>query len=43
MTVTAMPDVNLATRLVGGVWGHLVGDAMGVPYIASAAMLARLR
>ncbi len=23
---------ELATRLVGGVWGHLVGDAMGVPY-----------
>jgi ADP-ribosylglycohydrolase len=24
--------VELATRLVGGVWGHLVGDAVGVPY-----------
>ena len=23
---------KLATRLVGGVWGHLVGDAVGVPY-----------
>ena len=23
---------ELATRLVGGVWGHLVGDAVGVPY-----------
>ncbi|HEX9546834.1 MAG TPA: ADP-ribosylglycohydrolase family protein, partial [Acidimicrobiales bacterium] len=23
----ALPD-----RLAGGVWGHLVGDAMGVPY-----------
>lgn len=22
----------LASRLAGGVWGHLVGDAMGVPY-----------
>ena len=22
----------LATRLIGGVWGHLVGDAVGVPY-----------
>lgn len=32
MTVTSTPDVALATRLVGGVWGHLVGDAMGVPY-----------
>lgn len=25
-------DTTLATRLVGGVWGHLVGDAVGVPY-----------
>lgn len=25
-----MPD--LKDRLAGGVWGHLVGDAMGVPY-----------
>jgi ADP-ribosylglycohydrolase len=24
--------VELATRLIGGVWGHLIGDAMGVPY-----------
>ena len=24
--------VSLATRLIGGVWGHLVGDAVGVPY-----------
>ncbi len=24
--------VELATRLLGGVWGHLVGDAVGVPY-----------
>jgi ADP-ribosylglycohydrolase len=23
---------ELADRLAGGVWGHLVGDAMGVPY-----------
>ena len=23
---------TLASRLVGGVWGHLVGDAAGVPY-----------
>lgn len=22
----------LAVRLVGGVWGHLFGDAVGVPY-----------
>ena len=32
MTVTSTPDVALATRLVGAVWGHLLGDAMGVPY-----------
>src|SRR4029079_19500678 len=32
MTATTTPDVALATRLVGGVWGHLVGDARGVPY-----------
>jgi ADP-ribosylglycohydrolase/protein-tyrosine phosphatase len=32
MTTDAAPEVELATRLVGGVWGHLVGDAMGVPY-----------
>lgn len=25
-------QTDLATRLVGGVWGHLVGDAVGVPY-----------
>jgi ADP-ribosylglycohydrolase len=24
--------IALADRLAGGVWGHLVGDAMGVPY-----------
>jgi ADP-ribosyl-[dinitrogen reductase] hydrolase len=24
--------MELADRLAGGVWGHLVGDAMGVPY-----------
>lgn len=28
----SMDDTELATRLVGGVWGHLVGDAVGVPY-----------
>src|SRR4051794_24472175 len=32
------PRVELATRLVGGVWGHLVGDAVGVPYEFRAAM-----
>jgi ADP-ribosyl-[dinitrogen reductase] hydrolase len=25
-------DLDLEDRLAGGVWGHLVGDAMGVPY-----------
>lgn len=25
-------DISVADRLAGGVWGHLVGDAMGVPY-----------
>jgi ADP-ribosylglycohydrolase/protein-tyrosine phosphatase len=29
--------VELATRLVGGVWGHLVGDAVGVPYEFTSA------
>src|SRR5687767_2144669 len=28
---TANPT-DLATWLIGGVWGHLVGDAVGVPY-----------
>ncbi len=33
---------KLAMRLVGGVWGHLVGDAVGVPYeFRSAAEIAR--
>ena len=27
-----MTTPTLASRLAGGVWGHLVGDAMGVPY-----------
>ena len=27
-----MPDAELATRLAGAVWGHLVADAVGVPY-----------
>ncbi len=26
------PDAALASRLAGGIWGHLVGDAVGVPY-----------
>ena len=32
MTVKTTPDVASATRLVGGVWGHPVGDAMDVPH-----------
>ena len=31
MTVGTMTEGALATRLVGGVWGHIVGDAVGVP------------
>ena len=27
-----MTDVSLGDRLAGAVWGHLVGDAVGVPY-----------
>ncbi|HVA87206.1 MAG TPA: ADP-ribosylglycohydrolase family protein [Candidatus Saccharimonadales bacterium] len=27
-----MPEPTLQSRLAGGVWGHLVGDAIGVPY-----------
>lgn len=27
-----MTELTIANRLAGGVWGHLVGDAMGVPY-----------
>lgn len=34
MTVSRDPTA-LATSLVGGVWGHLVGDAVGVPHRAS--------
>jgi ADP-ribosylglycohydrolase len=32
MTVGTTSDGALTARLVGGVWGHLVGDAVGVPY-----------
>jgi ADP-ribosyl-[dinitrogen reductase] hydrolase len=32
MTSRARDATTLPTRLVGGVWGHLVGDAAGVPY-----------
>lgn len=31
--LTPVPDpTQLAARLAGAVWGHLVGDAVGVPY-----------
>lgn len=41
MTASTIDPVKLATRLVGGVWGHLVGDAVGVPYeFRSAAAIA---
>src|SRR5687768_15596387 len=32
MTLAAPSAVSLADRLAGGVMGHLVGDAVGVPY-----------
>jgi ADP-ribosylglycohydrolase len=32
MTIATTREGELAMRLVGGVWGHLVGDAIGVPY-----------
>jgi ADP-ribosylglycohydrolase len=30
--LSAGQDTHRAARLAGGVWGHLVGDAVGVPY-----------
>lgn len=32
MTTRISHETALAVRLVGAVWGHLVGDAVGVPY-----------
>jgi hypothetical protein len=32
LLVDIAADLDLENRLAGGVWGHLVGDAMGVPY-----------
>ncbi|HUG30462.1 MAG TPA: ADP-ribosylglycohydrolase family protein [Candidatus Limnocylindria bacterium] len=32
MTPADVPSLALPLRLTGAVWGHLVGDAMGVPY-----------
>jgi len=38
-----MPMIELADRLAGGVWGHLIGDAMGVPYeFTPAAAIKRV-
>lgn len=35
--------IALADRLAGGVWGHLIGDAMGVPYeFTPAAAIQRV-
>src|SRR5574340_922829 len=30
--LTRTEGPSLAARLAGGIWGHLVGDAAGVPY-----------
>ncbi len=48
MGVTTSSDagahVDLASRLAGGVWGHLVGDAVGVPYeFRDAARIGEVR
>ena len=40
---TVSDPTELATRLVGGVWGHLVGDAVGVPYEFRSADAYRRR
>jgi ADP-ribosylglycohydrolase len=32
MNATRTATITLASRLAGAVWGHLVGDAVGVPY-----------
>lgn len=32
MTTTAGTNLDLQDRLAGAIWGHLVGDAVGVPY-----------
>src|SRR5688572_30358442 len=36
-----MSQPSLADRLAGAVWGHLVGDAVGVPYEGEDARLIR--
>ena len=37
MAAVSKPDPQIASRLTGAVWGHLVGDAVGVPYEFRAA------
>jgi hypothetical protein len=32
MTIGSGTDITLESRLAGAAWGHLVGDAVGVPY-----------
>ncbi len=42
--MSVFDPTEFATKLVGGVWGHLVGDAMGVPYeFRSAAEVGQVR
>jgi hypothetical protein len=43
MTNATTREGDLAMRLVGGVWGHLVGDAVGVPYVRSRHLRVRGR
>lgn len=39
-----MEAAELSNRLAGGVWGHLVGDAVGVPYeFRKAAQIGEVR
>src|SRR5207248_7052146 len=35
------PHVHMTDRLAGGIWGHLVGDALGVPYEFTPPALIR--
>ena len=36
-------QAELATRLVGGVWGHLVGDAVGADEFHPASAVGEIR
>jgi len=39
-----MEDLTRASRLAGGIWGHLIGDATGVPYeFMSAGRIGEVR